>query len=112
MGEMENLFNEQMGSMGQIGEKLPETMQGFKQFMGAVEKDGALDAKTKELISLSLAVKSQCHWCIAIHVKKCLGLGATKEQVLESAMMAVLMGGGPALMYVKLVQDALDEFAQ
>ncbi len=112
MGKMTELFDEQMQSMGQIGEKLPETMKGFKDFMGAVEKEGTLDAKTKELISLSLAVKSQCSWCIAIHVKKCLGFGATKEQILESAMMAVLMGGGPALMYVKLVQDALEEFAQ
>ena len=112
MGEMNNLFEEQMQSMGKIGETLPETMKGFKEFMGAVEKDGALDAKTKALISLSLAVKSQCHWCIAIHAKKSLGLGATKEQVLESAMMAVLMGGGPSLMYVKLVQDAIDEFSQ
>jgi hypothetical protein len=30
--------------------------------------------------------------------------------MIESAMVAALMGGGPALMYVKLVQDAIKEF--
>lgn len=111
MSKMSELFEEQMSSMKDIGSMMPEAMEGFKQFMSAIEKPGALDEKTKELIALSLAVKSQCNWCISIHVKKCLKFGATKEQIMESGMMAVLMGGGPALMYLKLVQDALNEFS-
>ena len=112
MGHYHNLMEEQMKNMKGIGEKMPEAWGHFKEFLGAVEKEGALSSKVKELIALSLAVKGQCHWCIAIHVKKCLGYGASKEEVMESAMVAVLMGGGPALMYVKEVQDALEEFSQ
>jgi len=111
MGHYQELMEEQMENMKKIGEKMPEVWEPFHKFLENVEKEGALDSKTKELIGLALAVKAQCHWCIAIHVKKGLGYGATKEEILEAAMVAVLMGGGPSLMYVKEVQDALEEFS-
>lgn len=102
---------EQQESLGKLGQQVPDAMGGFNAFMNGVEKDGALDGKTKELIALALAVKGQCAWCIAIHGKKCLSLGATPEEMIEAAMVAALMGGGPALMYVKLVQDTIKEFS-
>ena len=110
MGYITDLTVEQQENLGALREKVPAAMEGFSAFMGGVEKPGALDNKTKELIALALAVKAQCTWCIAIHAKKCLALGATPEEMIESAMVAALMGGGPALMYVKLVQDAIKEF--
>lgn len=36
-----------------------------------------------------------------------LEAGATEDEIIESAWMAVLMGGGPALMHAGLVLDAL-----
>jgi alkylhydroperoxidase/carboxymuconolactone decarboxylase family protein YurZ len=42
------------------------------------------------------------------HVKKCLEAGASKEQILEAAAVAVVMGGGPAYMYVPEVIEALE----
>lgn len=106
-----DLVQEQMENMGSLKEKVPGMMEGFHQFMGAVEKDGALDAKTKELIALSLGIKAQCPSCIAIHVKKALGLGVTKEQMIEAGMVAVLMGGGPSLMYMKELQNAIEKYS-
>ena len=40
----------------------------------------ALDAKTKELIALGIAVAVRCDDCIAFHVKACVEQGATKEK--------------------------------
>ncbi|MGM5484245.1 MAG: carboxymuconolactone decarboxylase family protein [Nanobdellota archaeon] len=112
MGEIKDYLNDQGENMKKLKEATPESMKGFHEFMTAVEKDGALDGKTKELIAVALSVKAQCHWCISIHVKNCLDKGATKEEILESSWVAALMGGGPSLMYVKLVQDAIDELSR
>lgn len=110
MGYITDLTVDQHDNLGKLREKVPDAMKGFTEFLNGVGQPGALDEKTKELIALALSVKSQSTWCIAIHAKKCLGLGATPGEMIESAMVAALMGGGPSLMYVKLVQDAIDEF--
>jgi AhpD family alkylhydroperoxidase len=111
MGYITDLTVEQQENQRKLREKVPEGMKGFTEFVSGTGQPGALDGKTKELIALALSVKSQSTWCIAIHAKKCLALGATPQEMIESAMVAALMGGGPALMYVKLVHDAIDEFA-
>jgi len=36
--------------------------------------------------------------------------GASKEEILEAATVAILMGGGPALTYIAEVRKALEEF--
>jgi AhpD family alkylhydroperoxidase len=89
----------------------PVQTEAFNQFMMSVEKPGALDTKAKELINVALAISAQCEWCIALHVKGALGKGASREEILEAAMQAVLMHGGPALMYMIPVEKAIDEFS-
>lgn len=90
----------------------PEQIGAFHKFMLAAEKPGALDAKQKALINVALAIAAQCEWCIALHVKGALSAGATKAEILDAAMQAVLMHGGPALMYMIPVEEAIDEFSK
>ena len=71
-----------------------------------------MEVKQVELINVALAISAQCEWCIALHVKGAVDAGATKEEILEAAMQAVLMHGGPALMYMILVENAIEEFTQ
>ena len=87
-----------------------ENMDAFTKMNEVITNSGALDKKYKHLIGLAIAVKAQCSWCIAIHAKKCLDEGLSKEEIIEGCWVAVLMGGGPSLMYMQLVQKALDEF--
>lgn len=96
-------------NLGTFSKETPKQMAGFKAFMEAVESATALDAVQKELIAIGLAITAHCDWCIAFHVKKALDAGASREQILEAGWMAVLMGGGPALMYFQEVLKALDE---
>ena len=96
--------------IGRLQKEMPQEISAFHNFMGAVEKPGAIEGKEKELINVALAVAAQCEWCIALHVKGALDGGASKAEVLEAAMQAVLMHGGPALMYMTPVEKALDEF--
>ena len=110
MGEMQDSVDSVMQMMGELSKQQPQTMRYFKAFMGEVLKEGVLDTKTKELVAVGTAITARCKYCIAIHVEKALKAGATKEEILETAAVAILMGGGPAMTYVVEVKKALDEF--
>lgn len=94
----------------QFAQAAPDAMQGFTQLHRAGAVDGALDAKTKELIALSIAVASRCDGCIAFHTHDALNAGANREEVVDALRVAILMGGGPAAMYATHVMQAMDEF--
>ena len=79
-------------------------------FYDSTVRKGALTEKTKELISIALAMTSHCLPCIALHVYNAIEFGATKQEILETAEVAVLMGGSPVFVYIKHVIDACDEF--
>jgi AhpD family alkylhydroperoxidase len=99
--------------MGQLAKESPEFMQSFRNMMNAVEKSGVLDLKTVELIMVGLAVGKQCDYCIQLHVELAHKAGATREEILAAAQLAVVMGGGPALMYVvNSVLDCLNDLAE
>lgn len=110
MGEMKESVDSVMQMMSELSKHQPETMRHFKSFMGSVLKEGVLDTKTKELIAIGTSITARCKYCIAIHVEKALNAGAAKEEILEAAIVAILMGGGPAMTYVSEVKKALDEY--
>ncbi len=97
--------------METFGEKSPESMESFKSLMEAIEEEKVLSGKDKELIAVAISITQQCEWCIAFHVKNALEAGAKQEEIIEAAWVAVLMGGGPALMHAGLVLETLDELA-
>lgn len=99
-----------VGGIKQLRKDIPETMQGFSAMAGAAGKDGALDAKTKELIALAIGVASRCDGCIGFHMDALVKLGATKAEIQETLGMAVYMGGGPSLMYAADAMIAYEQF--
>ena len=110
MEDTKELMKEVQEEMQTLLQEYPEQMKGFQHFLEAVEKDGALKRKDKELIAIALSVITHCRWCIAFHVKTALNAGASKEEITEAAWAAALMGGGPALMYMQLVLKALKDY--
>ncbi len=86
----------------------PDTLSGFSALFSKTMNGGSLTVREKELIALGASVCQKCTPCIRLHVKKCLDAGATKEQILEAAGVAVMMGGGPAYTHVPVVIDALE----
>jgi NAD-dependent deacetylase len=61
----------------------PGQMRAFRGLMEAATADGALDAKTKELMALSIAIATHCEGCIVYHTRAAHKLGATREEVAE-----------------------------
>lgn len=89
----------------------PEAMSGFRAVVEASSKDGALEAKTKELMALCASIALRCEDCIAFHARAAHQKGATREEVAETIAVAVEMGGGPAAVYAGKALNAFDQFA-
>lgn len=73
--------------------------QAFRALMGATAADGAVDAKTKELITFSLVVMARCGPCIQAHLKKAAKMGLSQAELDEAAWLAVAIGGAPVKMF-------------
>ena len=110
MGTYIEKLNEVKTLIERLQKESPKQTAAFNQFMLSVEKPGALSTKDKDLINVALSISAQCEWCIALHVKGALNNGASREEIIDAAMQAVLMHGGPALMYLIPVEKAIDEF--
>ncbi|QQR68624.1 MAG: carboxymuconolactone decarboxylase family protein [Alphaproteobacteria bacterium] len=93
-------------------EGIPDVMKAFGQMHEAVMKPGALDPKTKELISLALGIAARCDGCIGYHAEAAVKLGASRAEVLEAMGMAIYMGAGPNVMYAAQALEAFDQFAE
>lgn len=96
--------------MDTLGVAIPEVMQGFGALHEAALKPGALDTKTKELIALGIAITVRCDGCIAYHVHDSLQAGASKEEIAETVSVAILMGGGPSVVYGIEAMQALSQY--
>lgn len=103
-------YNDLTRLMGELGTKIPETMKAFNELHKASIAEGTLTTKTKELIALSIAITVRCDGCIAFHVNDALKSGASSEEILETIGVAILMGGGPAVVYGSEAMEALSQF--
>jgi AhpD family alkylhydroperoxidase len=101
-----------MGRIGEIGKLSPGTVQGYQTLTTAGTKTNHLDAKTRELISLAVAVTARCDGCITVHTAEALKTGATKEEIAEALGVAVAMNAGAALVYSARVMDATEAYAK
>lgn len=99
-------------TLKQLGALNPKAMKGFKEFMNSVKIEGTLSAKMKTIIGVAIAVSRQCEFCVPFYTKQALESGATREEILDACMVAALMGGGPAITFIKHVMDAIEEFTQ
>lgn len=101
---------ELLALMRSLNQEIPQTMQGFGSLHKASTKAGALTSKVKELIALGIAITVRCDGCIAFHVHDAVKAGASRAEITETIGVAVLMGGGPAVMYGCEALEALDQF--
>ncbi|MEZ5455541.1 MAG: carboxymuconolactone decarboxylase family protein [Lysobacteraceae bacterium] len=98
--------------MEQLGVAIPKVMQGFGDLHEAAVGPGALDPLTKELIALGIAITVRCDGCISYHVHDALQAGASKAQIAETVGVAILMGGGPSVVYGIEAMQALSQYLE
>ena len=96
--------------MNKYGQESPDTMAGVMKLHKAASEEGALSSKVKELIALGIAIVVRCDGCIAFHVHDALEAGASKDEIVDAIGVAILMGGGPAVVYGSQAFKALKQF--
>ncbi|WP_419787144.1 carboxymuconolactone decarboxylase family protein [Pseudodesulfovibrio sp.] len=78
-------------------------------FTKEISQFGPIDHKTQELIHVACSMMSQCEMCISLHIQGAASHGATKEEIMQAAMLAIAMGGSPKMMYMHYVFDELED---
>jgi AhpD family alkylhydroperoxidase len=107
-----NYRNELIGRVGELGELSPDSVGGYMMASGAGAKTNHLNEKTRQLISLAVAVTTRCDGCISVHSQKAVDNGATKEEIAEALGVAIAMNAGAALVYSARALDAVDAAAK
>ncbi len=89
-------------------ELAPAAAAAFKAFSDSVFADGALSAKTKQLIAVAVAHVTQCPYCIRGHTAGALRDGATQQEVMEAIWVAAEMRAGAAYAHSNLALDTMN----
>jgi len=84
----------------------------FNKFFALDNKayiDGALNAKTKELMGLVASMVLRCNDCIFYHIDRSVQEGATRQEFYESFNIALIVGGSIVNPHLRYAMEVLDE---
>ncbi len=80
-----------------------DPFESFKAFMKEANAPGLIDAKHKKLMAILLSIAHHCHPCLKIHLQGAVQMGISKDEIDETARLAVAFGGCTAMMFYKEV---------
>lgn len=93
----------------QLNESAPDEFKAYKAFSASTVKEGALSAKLKEIIAVSVATVTQCAYCIDSHSKKAQELGATDEELAEAILVTAALRAGGAYAHMANMIEAYQD---
>ena len=96
--------------LAQLGKELPGPMSGFARLHKKAMEEGVLAAKVKEMMALAISIAVGCDGCIAYHVHDAVKAGASRQELLETIGVGLLMSGGPGSIYAAHALDAIEQF--
>src|SRR3981081_2599380 len=104
-----NQYQKEIGArLAELMKLSPDTVRGYQTLSAAGSKTNHLDEKTRQLISLAVAVTTHCDGCIVVHTDAALKAGAKKEEIAEALGVAVSTKAGSAAIYSPGVIGASD----
>jgi len=84
----------------------------YKKFFALDNKayiNGALPAKTKELMGLVASMVLRCNDCIFYHIDRSIQEGAAKEELFESFNISLIVGGSIVIPHLRYAFDIMDD---
>ncbi len=75
----------------------------------AERADGVLPVKTRELISVAVALSLQCAYCIDVHTKAAKGAGVTPEEMAEVVFITAAIQAGAAVGHGQMIMRMYGE---
>ncbi len=96
-------------NLSNLGKFAPDGFNGYSSFSAAVTKEGKLTEKFKEIIATASGVASQCPYCIDVHAKKAIRLGATSEELAEAILVVSALRAGSSYAHMaNMIQSYQD----
>lgn len=84
----------------------------FNKFFALDNKayiDGALPAKTKELMGLVASMVMRCNDCIFYHIDRSIQEGASRQELHESFNIALIVGGSIVIPHLRYAFEVMDD---
>ncbi len=84
---------------------------GIKRFFNldtAAYRDGALDARTKELLGLVASAVLRCNDCIDYHLIQCVEAGWKDEELHDALNVALIVGGSIVIPHLRHAVETID----
>lgn len=84
---------------------------GIKRFFNLDTQaytDGALDARTKELLGLVSSLVLRCNDCIDYHILQCVQAGWTDEELYDALDVGLVVGGSIVIPHLRHAVESLD----
>lgn len=72
-------------------------------------RDGALTKNTKELLGLVASLVLRCDDCVNYHLKNCLDLGYSDQEIEEALSIGLLVGGSIVIPHMRRAFAVLAE---
>ncbi len=111
---MLNNWKDQLANLRQSAKTFAQANHAvFDAYQGlnkAQASGSALDAKTRELISLAVAVTTRCDGCISSHASAARQAGATEAELSEALGTAIALNAGAAYVYSVRAMEAFGQF--
>lgn len=97
------------GAFGKFMERFPDVFRGYEVMGKAAHAGGPLDAKSRELIKLGMAIGARLEGAAHSHVRKALAAGVTPEEIRHAAVLAISTLGLPTtVMALTWADDVLN----
>lgn len=89
----------------------PQEASAFMNLKHTAERiDGVIPIKYRELMSVAVALTTQCAYCIESHINNAVQAGAIREEIAETVFIAAALRAGGAvgsgLMAMRLFEEA------
>jgi AhpD family alkylhydroperoxidase len=112
MSEPENVLHKFRQQREEMNEKILDLNHlGIKRFFNLdsnTYKDGALPSQTKELLGLVASTVLRCNDCIDYHLEQCAKTGSTKDEIIESLNVALVVGGSIVIPHLRHAIQTLE----
>lgn len=86
-----------------------KTFQDMDRIETEALESGELSQKYKELVALGISISQGCYGWIEYHVSSAVGLGVSRQEILETTAVAVALCGSiadwPARYVFKTLED-------
>jgi AhpD family alkylhydroperoxidase len=108
MSEQQPVYPSATSKLAELRKNLvPGPAEAFKAFSQSVFAEGALSAKTKQLIAVAVAHVTQCPYCIRSHTRSAIAQGASPEEIMEAIWVAAEMRAGGAYAHAAIALETI-----